>query len=130
MTPACPACTAPDLVQVSKFELQCSYCRSTFSGKPLICPACGWINTIDADLCQDMGISPDPMHPRCDQAIKKVGNALKKTGKIGALFVSDPSDISYYMDIGFNMIVCGLDAMILNDAAESILKKYRSAVSS
>ena len=53
MTPACPACTAPDLVQVSKFELQCSYCRSTFSGKPLICPACGWINTIDADLCQD-----------------------------------------------------------------------------
>lgn len=53
MMPACPACTAPELVQGSKFELQCSYCRSIFSGKPLICPACGWINTLGADLCQD-----------------------------------------------------------------------------
>ncbi len=53
MMPACPACTAPDLVRGSKFALQCNYCRSTFSGKPLICPACGWINTLGADLCQD-----------------------------------------------------------------------------
>jgi len=55
MTPACPACTAPDLVQLSKFELQCGYCRSSFTGKPLLCPACGWINNNDEDVCPDCG---------------------------------------------------------------------------
>ncbi len=55
MTPACPACTAPDLVQLSKFELQCSYCRSRFTGKPLLCPACGWINNNNEDVCPDCG---------------------------------------------------------------------------
>lgn len=55
MTPACPACTAPDLVQLSKFELQCSYCRSSITGKPLLCPACGWINNNDEDVCPDCG---------------------------------------------------------------------------
>jgi hypothetical protein len=55
MTPACPACTAPDLEQVSKFELLCSYCDSSFSGKPFICPACGWINTEGAQICHDCG---------------------------------------------------------------------------
>lgn len=59
MTPACPVCTAPDLVQISKFELQCSYCRSSFTGKPLLCPACGWINVNDDDICQDCG---EPMN--------------------------------------------------------------------
>ena len=55
MTSACPACTAPDLVQLSKFELQCSYCRSRFTGKPLLCPACGWINNNNEDVCPDCG---------------------------------------------------------------------------
>jgi hypothetical protein len=59
MTPACPACTAPDLELVSKIELVCSYCGTSFSGKPFICPACGWINTEAAELCHDCG---EPMN--------------------------------------------------------------------
>lgn len=59
MMPACPACTAPDLDQISKFELLCSYCGSSFSGKPFICPACGWINTEGAEVCPECG---EPMN--------------------------------------------------------------------
>ena len=55
MTPDCPACTAPNLEHASKFELFCSYCGSSFSGKPYICPACGWINTEGAKVCHSCG---------------------------------------------------------------------------
>ncbi len=54
-TPACPACTAPGLTIVQKGELRCSYCKSTFTGIPLICPSCGWINTIEAENCPECG---------------------------------------------------------------------------
>lgn len=72
MTPACPACTAPDLQQVSKIELQCSYCRSTFSGKPLICPACGWINTEGSELCHD-----------CDEPMNVISQVLSRQDPLG-----------------------------------------------
>lgn len=54
-TPPCPACTAPDLKLVSKFKLECDYCGSTFTGKPVLCPACGWINTPGSNVCPDCG---------------------------------------------------------------------------
>jgi hypothetical protein len=54
-TPACPACTAPRLIVVQKGELKCSYCGSSFRGVPLICPSCGWINTIEAEDCPVCG---------------------------------------------------------------------------
>ncbi|MBN1292793.1 MAG: hypothetical protein JXB48_13210 [Candidatus Latescibacteria bacterium] len=79
-----------------------------------------------ADLCQDMGISPDPNHPKCADALKKVGEALKKAGKIGALVVPDPSTVRYYHKIGFSMILCGLDTRIMKTGAETLLKSYIS----
>jgi len=53
--PACLACTAPGLEIVRKGVLQCQYCGSTFSGAPLICPSCGWVNTIEAENCPECG---------------------------------------------------------------------------
>jgi hypothetical protein len=52
-TPTCPACLAPNLTLVAKGELGCSYCGSSFRGIPLICPSCGWINTIEAERCPE-----------------------------------------------------------------------------
>jgi len=72
MTPACLACTAPDLVQLSKFELQCSYCKSSFTGKPLLCPACGWINNNDEDICQD-----------CGEPLNVVAQVISRQGQSG-----------------------------------------------
>lgn len=69
-----------------------------------------------ADLCQDMGIDPDPRHPRCAEAIRHVGNAIGKTGKTGALSVSDPARISLYRDLGFMLFVCGIDTIIMKTA--------------
>jgi hypothetical protein len=54
-TPACLACTAPGLELVAKGVLKCQYCASSFRGLPLICPSCGWINTIQAESCPDCG---------------------------------------------------------------------------
>ena len=58
-TPACLACTAPGLELVEKGVLKCQYCGSSFRGLPLLCPSCGWINTIDAESCPDCG---EPMN--------------------------------------------------------------------
>ena len=52
-TPACLACTAPGLELAAKGVLKCQYCGSSFRGLPLICPSCGWINTIEAESCPD-----------------------------------------------------------------------------
>lgn len=52
-TPACLACTAPGLTLIARGELGCSYCGSSFRGIPLICPSCGWINTIEAERCPE-----------------------------------------------------------------------------
>ena len=79
-----------------------------------------------ADLCQDMGITVDPAHPRCVEAIETVGRALKKSGKIGAFIASEPEKIEHYKELGFTMIIAGLDTKIFRSAAEELIKKIRS----
>jgi 2-keto-3-deoxy-L-rhamnonate aldolase RhmA len=80
-----------------------------------------------ADLSQDMGINPDPLHPRCEEAAMRVGRALKRTGKPGAFFVSDPGRVPFYRDMGFTMISCGIDTLLLKNAAEKLIALYRKA---
>ncbi len=58
-TPACLACTAPGLELVAKGVLKCQYCGSSFRGLPLVCPSCGWINTVEAESCPNCG---EPMN--------------------------------------------------------------------
>ena len=77
-----------------------------------------------ADLCQDMGISPDPNHPRCADALEKVGVALKKAGKIGAIIVSDPTKVGFYQEMGYSIVLCGLDTGIMRSGAEAMLNGY------
>jgi len=79
-----------------------------------------------ADLCQDMGLTADPHHPRCEQAVREVGTALKKSGKFGAFIVSDPGEIGSYHDLGFDLICCGLDNRIFKNAVEEIFEKFRT----
>jgi len=78
-----------------------------------------------ADLCQDMGIDVDLKHPECDRAIRTIGTAVQKSGKIGSIIVPDPQDITYYQELGFNLILCGLDSMIMKNGATAIIKNYR-----
>lgn len=54
-TLVCPACTAPALFESGKGQLSCPYCRSTYRGKPLICPACDRINEELSDVCLNCG---------------------------------------------------------------------------
>ena len=78
-----------------------------------------------ADLCQDMGITADPAHPRCVEAIETVGRALKKSGKIGAFVASDPEKIVRYRELGFTMIIAGLETTLFRNAAEELMRKIR-----
>jgi ssDNA-binding Zn-finger/Zn-ribbon topoisomerase 1 len=71
-TPACPACTAPGLIQVDKRELKCSYCGSSFNGIPLICPSCGWINNIEAEDC-----------PNCGEPLSVIAQVIRRQDKDG-----------------------------------------------
>ena len=78
-----------------------------------------------ADLCQDMGIDPDPNHPRCKEAIREVGEALKKTGKFGAFITGNPDEMDYYHDLGYDIICCGLDTRTMKTAVEGIYEKFK-----
>jgi 2-keto-3-deoxy-L-rhamnonate aldolase RhmA len=82
-----------------------------------------------ADLGQDMGISHDPGHPKLREALAHVSKAIKKTGKIGGIIVSDPSVVPSYCDQGFNLICCGVDTMVFKNAAESLLARFRNGES-
>ena len=77
-----------------------------------------------ADLCQDMGLAPDPKHSRCAEAIERVGEALRRTGKHGMFIVSDPQELPRYGDLGFDMILCGMDTRIFSAGAKSIREKF------
>jgi 4-hydroxy-2-oxoheptanedioate aldolase len=79
-----------------------------------------------ADLTQDMGLSPDTNHPRLTEAVEKVGKALNHSGKIGAFSVSDPSRVPYYRDLGFYIICCGMDTMLLKNAAETTFARFKA----
>jgi hypothetical protein len=70
--PPCPACTAMGLTLVQKGELSCSYCGSAFKGIPLICPSCGWINTIDAEDC-----------PECGEPLSVIAQVISRQDKAG-----------------------------------------------
>lgn len=71
-TPACPNCTAPGLVLISKGELHCSYCGSSFKGIPLICPSCSWINTQEAERC-----------PKCGEPLNVIAQVISRQDTMG-----------------------------------------------
>lgn len=75
-----------------------------------------------ADLCQDMGIAPDPKHPDCAHAIRDVGAAIRRHGKQGMFIAADPADIPYYADLGFRMIVAGMDTRLFGNAAAAVFR--------
>ncbi len=77
-----------------------------------------------ADLCQDMGIDPDPRHPRCAEAVEHVGHVLRKTGKPGMFSVSDPDTIPFYRDMGFSLFLCGIDTILLKRAMERLAASF------
>ena len=80
-----------------------------------------------ADLCQDMGIDPDPRSPRCLEAIEHVGNALVKTGKTGAFSVSDPDRIPYFCSVGFSLFLCGIDTLVFKNALGQLIASLKKA---
>jgi len=81
-----------------------------------------------ADLSQDMGIPVDPEHPLLSAAIGTVGAAVKRAGKLGMFIVLDPAKTSRYTDLGFTMILCGIDVRLLKQAAESAYERFTKEV--
>ena len=81
-----------------------------------------------ADLCQDLGVDANLKDPECDRAIRTIGKAVQKSGKIGSIIVPDPQDISYYQELGFNLIICGLDSMIMKNGATALINNFRDQV--
>ncbi len=77
-----------------------------------------------ADLCQDMGIDPDPTHPDCAAAIETVGNAIRNHGKYGAMITGDPATAALYHELGFDCILAGMDIRLFADNARSIISKF------
>jgi CHASE3 domain sensor protein len=57
---------------VQKGELKCTYCGSTFTGIPLVCPSCGWINNIEAEDC-----------PECGEPLTIIAQVIRRGGTAG-----------------------------------------------
>jgi 2-keto-3-deoxy-L-rhamnonate aldolase RhmA len=81
-----------------------------------------------ADLSQDLGISPDPAHPKLREAVATVSMALKTSGKIGGIMVSDPAELASYCAMGFHLICCGIETMVFRNAAQSLLARYQGII--
>ena len=80
-----------------------------------------------ADLSQDMGITPDTNNPKLQKAVRTVSDAIIKSGKIGSFIVTDPKKIDNYSNMGFNLMICGLDIMLLKNGATDLMKRFRAA---
>jgi 2-keto-3-deoxy-L-rhamnonate aldolase RhmA len=82
-----------------------------------------------ADLCQDLGVPCDPEQPAVQAALAAVSQAIRQSGKFGALSVADPARLKAFTALGFGLICCGIDTILFRQAAEARLAQFNKEAS-
>ena len=82
-----------------------------------------WIGP--ADLAASMGIDPDKSagDPRQEEAIARVLEACRNTGKIPGFAAWNPEDALQRAEQGFQFLTCGIDVTYINEAAKQTVAK-------
>jgi 2-dehydro-3-deoxy-L-rhamnonate aldolase len=82
-----------------------------------------------ADLCQDLGVPCDPEQPAVQAALAAVSQAIRQSGKFGALSVADPARLKAFTALGFGLFCCGIDTLLFRQAAEARLAQFNKEAS-
>ena len=74
-----------------------------------------------------MGIPTQIDHPDYLKAIERVAKAARENGKIAAIIVGSPEALVRHREIGFNMIICGADLVVLARTLQARQQSFREA---
>jgi len=75
-----------------------------------------------SDLSHSMGILGNFEHPDFVSAAERTIKAALSQGKYSGILLPNPREIKRYIDMGFRFIAAGSDAVLLNNAATSLVQ--------
>jgi 4-hydroxy-2-oxoheptanedioate aldolase len=78
-----------------------------------------------ADLSHSLGILGNFEHPDFVSAIRRTAQAALSRGKHCGILLPNPKDIRRYLDMGFRFIAAGSDAVLLNNAATTLVQSLQ-----
>lgn len=78
-----------------------------------------------SDLSHSMGMLGNFEHPDFVSAIQRTAKAASSNGKHCGILLPSPKDFQKYYDLGYRFIASGSDAVLLNQAARSLVEGIR-----
>ncbi len=78
-----------------------------------------------ADLAADMGVRGQPGHDDVQAVIAAAVTTIHAAGKAAGILATDAAMARRYLDLGFNFVAVGVDALLLRDAAKQALATFR-----
>ncbi|MBN9661888.1 MAG: 2-dehydro-3-deoxyglucarate aldolase [Acidobacteria bacterium] len=79
-----------------------------------------------SDLSHSYGVLGQFDHPEFTAAIAKTVEAARRHGKALGILLPRPDDLEHYRSLGFRFIASGSDAVLLNNAARSLVHNLRT----
>jgi len=78
-----------------------------------------------ADLSASMGFIGQPDHPVIKNEIKKAIIKIKNAQKVAGIMALSKELADYYIECGANMIAVGIDTLLLSNASQQLLERYK-----
>lgn len=78
------------------------------------------------DLSASLGRLGEVTHPEVAAAIDRVTEVCRQAGMPLGLFGMDAGAVRPYLDRGYTLIVCGIDTVLLGNAARELLKQIKA----
>ena len=78
-----------------------------------------------SDLSHSMGILGSFEHPDFVSAVRRTAQAALSRGKHCGILLPSPGDFKRYFDLGYRFLAAGSDAVLLNNAARSLVQSLR-----
>jgi len=77
------------------------------------------------DLSQDLGLPGQYKHPDVLDATRRFAEGARGAGKILAASVADLTRHDEFLELGFRMIVCGVDTTLFRKALQGVMASVR-----
>ena len=78
------------------------------------------------DLSQDMGVPGEYEHAAIGDAMKQFNKAVSRAGKISATAIPNIAGLDQYLGLGFQMLTCGVETLLMRDALKMLMRDISS----
>ena len=78
-----------------------------------------------SDLSHSMGMLGNFEHPDFVSAVRRTAQAALSHGKYCGILLPSPRDLKVYLDLGYRFVASGSDAVLLNNAAKSLVQSLQ-----